>query len=165
LVFGASATMAQEATPSATLQVTGQVAHPGHIHAGDCANLGDVVFPLSDAGVPATGNQDMGATPMAAAGGAAAGSEMAIQPTSASRSSTPRSRTSWRRRTRSTSTRAPITSRTTSPAARSAASATATTSSFGLRELNGSGYTGVGLISSDADGGVNVLVYLSPTGR
>ena len=35
---------------------------------------------------------------------------------------------------------------------------------FGLRELNGSGYTGIGLISGDPDGSTNVLVYLAPTG-
>jgi hypothetical protein len=165
LVFGASATMAQDATPAATLQVTGQVAHPGHIHAGDCANLGDVVFPLSDAGVPATGNQDMGATPMAAAGGAEAGSEMAI-PAYVS----------------ITQLDASIEDILAAPHAINFHESADNIENyiacgeiggvsygdnlqFGLRELNGSGYTGVGLISSDADGGVNVLVYLSPTGR
>ena len=165
LVFGASVTAAQEATPSATLEVTGQVAHPGHIHAGDCASLGDVVFPLSDAGVPATGDQDMGATPMAAAGGAASGSEMAI-PAYVS----------------ITQLDASIEDILAAPHAINFHESAENIESyiacgeiggvsygdnlqFGLRELNGSGYTGVGLISSNADGGVNVLVYLSPTGR
>jgi plastocyanin len=38
-------------------------AHPAHIHAGTCADLGDVVFPLADV----TGG-DHGGTPMAVAG-------------------------------------------------------------------------------------------------
>lgn len=35
--------LAQDATPS-----PGDAAHPAHIHSGTCAELGDVVFPLSD---------------------------------------------------------------------------------------------------------------------
>ena len=45
------------------------VAHPAHIHSGTCAELGDVVFPLSDVGssmmmngTPMAGAEMMGAT-------------------------------------------------------------------------------------------------------
>jgi len=48
---------AQDATPSMT---QGAEAHPAHIHAGSCPEVGDVVFPLQD--VTST---DMTATPMA----------------------------------------------------------------------------------------------------
>lgn len=51
-VLGAA--VAQEATPAAAR------AHPGHIHAGSCATLGDVVFPLDD-----TVGADASATPTA----------------------------------------------------------------------------------------------------
>ena len=38
---------AQDATPEAMAGM--EAAHPGHIHAGTCEELGDVVFPLADA--------------------------------------------------------------------------------------------------------------------
>jgi len=165
LVFGASATAAQDATPAATLDVTGQVAHPAHIHSGDCQNLGDIVFPLSDVGIPASGEQDMGATPMAEAGGAASGSEMAV-PAYVS----------------ITQLDASIEDILAAPHAINVHESAENIENyiacgeiggvtygdnlqFGLRELNDSGYTGIGLISSGADGGVNVVVYLSPTGQ
>jgi plastocyanin len=50
--------LAQDATPA----VGGEVAHPVHIHAGTCEELGDVVFPLNDL-TPL----DAGATPAASA--------------------------------------------------------------------------------------------------
>ena len=163
LVCGASMTAAQEGTPSATLEVVGQVAHPGHIHSGDCGNLGDVVFPLSDAGIPASGEEDTGASPMAEAAGG--GSEMAI-PAYVS----------------ITQLDASIEDILAAPHAINFHESAENIENyiacgeiggitygdnlqFGLRELNGSGYTGVGLISSGGDGGVNVLVYLSPTNR
>jgi hypothetical protein len=40
--------LAQEATPAAA----GVVARPVHIHSGDCATLGEVVFPLNDLTLP-----------------------------------------------------------------------------------------------------------------
>jgi hypothetical protein len=43
LLFGGGAVLAQEATP------TPAPAHPAHIHAGTCDELGDVVFPLENA--------------------------------------------------------------------------------------------------------------------
>lgn len=45
--FGMVAPLALAQTPMA-----GMVAHPGHIHSGTCAELGDVVVPLTDAAMP-----------------------------------------------------------------------------------------------------------------
>jgi hypothetical protein len=41
--------MAQEATP---VSQAGALARPAHIHSGDCVELGDVVFPLTDLTAP-----------------------------------------------------------------------------------------------------------------
>ena len=53
--------------PKASAQDMGMAAHPAHIHAGTCAELGDVVFPLSDVtsswivdGTPMAGEDMMG---------------------------------------------------------------------------------------------------------
>ena len=65
---------AQDATPAGTPGM-GEMAHPGHIHAGTCDQLGDVVFPLEDAvyggamGTPMAGMDSMMATPGAGMGG------------------------------------------------------------------------------------------------
>ena len=57
-LVGAASVRAQDATP-AGMAGMGEP-HPGHIHSGTCAELGDVVFPLEDAVAP-----DMMGTPMA----------------------------------------------------------------------------------------------------
>lgn len=167
LLLGGSLAVAQEdmsgeATPAATTKVTGQVAHPAHIHAGDCANLGPVVFPLSDVGVPASGEE--GATPIAEAAGGATGAPNAIPAYLGI-----------------TQLDAQIDDILTAPHAINVHESAGNIETyiacgeiggvrygdniqFGLRELNGSGYTGIGLISANPDGGVNVLVYLAPTG-
>ncbi len=62
--------MAQEATPSMM-----QEAHPAHIHAGSCPEVGDVVFPLED--VTSTG---MMGTPMAGMGTPMAGTDAQASP-------------------------------------------------------------------------------------
>jgi hypothetical protein len=46
--------LAQDATPAGGSDGMA-VAHPAHIHAGTCADLGDVVIPLPDVAVPAGG--------------------------------------------------------------------------------------------------------------
>ncbi|MCC6315831.1 MAG: hypothetical protein IT337_17675, partial [Thermomicrobiales bacterium] len=69
----ASAAIAQDTTPVAELQeAAGEPAHPAHIHSGTCDNLGDVVWPLADVGVPAS----VEGTPVPAAG--EVGSQAAI---------------------------------------------------------------------------------------
>jgi hypothetical protein len=45
----APVSLAQEATPAGMAQ-TGDGPHPAHIHSGTCAELGDVVVPLTDVG-------------------------------------------------------------------------------------------------------------------
>lgn len=47
-VFGAQAVSGQDATPSVLDTEGGAQAHPAHIHAGTCEDLGEVVFPLAD---------------------------------------------------------------------------------------------------------------------
>ncbi len=51
-VVGAATVRAQDATPGAMVGM-GEP-HPGHIHSGTCAELGDVVYPLADAVAVAT---------------------------------------------------------------------------------------------------------------
>jgi len=46
---------------SASAQDMAMASHPAHIHAGDCAALGEVVFPLSNVGM----DMSMDSTPMA----------------------------------------------------------------------------------------------------
>src|SRR3954453_1553832 len=55
LGVGPQGTTAQDATES----------HPAHIHSGSCAQLGDVVYPLTDVGASGmmSGMQAMGANP------------------------------------------------------------------------------------------------------
>lgn len=58
LLATAGASLAQEATPA-----DAAVAHPAHIHEGTCAELGSVVFPLTDVAAPAsTDGDDMAAS-------------------------------------------------------------------------------------------------------
>lgn len=162
LTFTGAAALAQDASPVATLVTTGQVAHPAHIHTGTCDELGDVVYPLSNVGVPADD-----ATPMAGDSGQGmgmVGSDMAI-PAFVS----------------ITQLDASLDDILSGPYAINVHESEENignyiacgevggvqqgdTLYFGLRELNGSGYTGVGLISGDADGSTNVVVYLAPTG-
>ena len=79
LFLGGTAGLAQDApasptgsSPVAMMQTTGQIAHPAHIQSGTCDQLGDVVFPLPNVGVPASSDGPP------TAGGEAAGAQDAI---------------------------------------------------------------------------------------
>lgn len=158
----AGTALAQDASPVATMEAAGGPSHPAHIHSGTCDELGDVLFPLSNVGVPQSD-----ATPMAEESGAGmgmVGSEMAL-PAFVS----------------ITQLDASLDDILAAPHAINVHESEENignyiacgeiggiqqgdTLYFGLRELNGSGYTGIGLISGDPDGSTNVLVYLAPTG-
>lgn len=162
LTLTGTAALAQDASPVATMEAAGGESHPAHIHSGTCDELGDVVFPLSNVGVPQSD-----ATPMAEesdTGSGMVGSEMAL-PAFVS----------------ITQLDASLEDIMAAPHAINVHESEENignyvacgeiggiqqgdTLYFGLRELNGSGYTGVGLISGDADGSTNVVVYVSPTG-
>ncbi|CAN5851390.1 hypothetical protein BH24CHL4_BH24CHL4_17760 [soil metagenome] len=66
LMFGGSVAAQDTGTPDATDGMMMDMAHPGHIHTGTCDEVGDVVFPLTDAtspdmmGTPEAGMEDMG---------------------------------------------------------------------------------------------------------
>src|SRR3954452_17059743 len=49
ITAGGPAAVAQDATPQAE---QGQPPRPAHIHAHDCANIGDIVAPLNDLTAP-----------------------------------------------------------------------------------------------------------------
>jgi hypothetical protein len=48
---------------SVSAQATTDTPHPAHIHSGSCAQLGDVVYPLTDVGAEMAA-MDMSGTPM-----------------------------------------------------------------------------------------------------
>ena len=51
IMFGAQVTSGQDATATPVIDLpseAGEAAHPAHIHAGTCEDLGEVVFPLAD---------------------------------------------------------------------------------------------------------------------
>ena len=58
-LFGANSALAQGTPAPVPTAVT---SHPAHIHSGTCADLGDVVFPLTDISLAPTAD---GATPAA----------------------------------------------------------------------------------------------------
>jgi len=62
LTMGLRSSSAQDASASPTMMsgMDEAAAHPAHIHAGTCATLGEVVFPLTDVAAP-----DMSGTPVA----------------------------------------------------------------------------------------------------
>lgn len=162
LTLTGTAVLAQDTTPQATMEAAGGESHPAHIHSGTCDELGDVVFPLSNVGVPQSD-----ATPMAEASGMGmgmVGSEMA-RPAFVS----------------ITQLDASLDDILSGPHAVNVHESDENignyiscgdiggiqqgdTLYFGLHELNGSGYTGIGLISGDPDGTTNVVVYVARTG-
>jgi hypothetical protein len=160
---------AQTSTPAASTELTGSISMPAHIHAGTCAQLGDIVYPLSNVGIPATagtpttggGTPIVGGTPMTSGtgqGGHPLPVYMSVTKINAS-----------------------IADILNGPHALNIHKSQqeiqtyvacgdvggvqfGDTLAFGLHELNGSGLTGIALLSGDPNGGTNVVVYLSPTG-
>ncbi len=136
----------------------GDAPHPAHIHSGDCVNLGDVVFPLSDVSESAL----VEGTPIAGtAVGAAGGIPVAISGTNVAAS---------------------LADILASPhainihesaenignyiACGNIGGAMVGTSdlAIGLGELNGSGYSGVATLHDNGDGTTAVSVYLIEAG-
>ncbi len=149
-----------EATPAATMEAAGGQSHPAHIHTGTCDEIGDVVFPLSNVGVPQSD-----ATPMAEeTGGGAVGSELAL-PAFVSITQLDASLEDILSGEHVINVHESEENIGNYIACGEIGGIQqGDTLYFGLRELNGSGYTGVGLISGDPDGSTNVVVYLSQTG-
>jgi len=132
--------------------------HPAHIHSGNCTELGDVVYPLSDVSELSLVN----GTPIA---GAAAGAADSV-PVALS----------------GTTVAAPLADLLASPfainihesadnignyiACGTVGGALIGTSdvAFGLSELNGSGYSGVATLHDNGDGTTAVSVYLTEAG-
>ncbi len=169
LLLSAVVVGAQSSTPMATTELTGSISMPAHIHVGTCAQLGDIVYPLSNVGIPATagtpttggGTPIVGGTPMSNAAsttGAPLPVYMSVTKINAS-----------------------IADILNGPHALNVHKSQqeiqtyvacgdvggvqfGDTLAFGLHELNGSGLTGIALLSGDPSGGTNVVVYLSPTG-
>jgi plastocyanin len=132
--------------------------HPAHIHSGNCTELGDVVYPLSDVSESSLVN----GTPIAGAvGGAADAVPVALSGTTVA---------------------APLADLLGSPfainihesadnignyiACGTVGGALIGTSdvAFGLSELNGSGYSGVATLHDNGDGTTAVSVYLTEAG-
>ncbi len=160
LAMTGAAAVAQDASPVATMEAAGGQSHPAHIHSGTCDNLGDIVFPLSNVGVPQSD-----ATPMAdEIGGGAVGSEMAL-PAFVSITQLDASLEDILSGEHAINVHESEENIGNYIACGEIGGIQqGDTLYFGLRELNGSGYTGVGLISGDPDGSTNVVVYLSQTG-
>lgn len=135
-----------------------EASHPAHIHSGNCTELGDVVYPLSDVSESALVN----GTPIA---GGVAGAADAV-PVALSGTTVP----------------APLADLLASPFAINIHESAenignyiacgtvggiligASDISFGLSELNGSGYSGVATLHDNGDGTTAVSVYLTETG-
>jgi plastocyanin len=132
--------------------------HPAHIHSGNCTELGDVVYPLSDVSESSLVN----GTPIAGAvGGATDAVPVALSGTTVA---------------------APLADLLASPfainvhesaenignyiACGTIGGALIGTSdvAFGLSELNGSGYSGVATLHDNGDGTTAVSVYLTEAG-
>lgn len=58
---GRAQTPAGQATPAGGADTAAEL-HPAHIHTGTCAELGDVVLPLTDVADPSVGGERVGAT-------------------------------------------------------------------------------------------------------
>jgi hypothetical protein len=163
LLLSAIVVGAQSSTPAATTELTGAVSMPAHIHTGTCAQLGDVVYPLSNVGIPAAAGTPTtgGGTPMTSCPGQGG------QPLPVYLSAT--------------KLNASIADILNGPHALNIHKSQqdiqsyvacgdvggvqfGDTLAFGLHELNGSGLTGIALLSGNPNGGTNVVVYLSPTG-
>ncbi len=136
--------------PGATAQ-EGDEPHPAHIHSGTCEELGDIVAPLNDVTLEE--------------GGGVEGAESAI-PANVSE----------------TEIELGLADILAAPHAINVHESEQNiqnyvacgniggvrygdTIQFGLRELNGSGMTGVAAISGDQDGSSNVVLYVAPTGQ
>ncbi len=166
LAFGGAVVVAQDApaspgagSPVATMAATGPVSHPAHIHTGTCDQLGDVVFPLSNVGVPASAD----GTPTAA--GATAGAQDAI-PAYVSVSQLNVSLDDILAAPHAINVHESEQNIQNYVACGNIGGVRyGDTIQFGLRELNGSGMTGVAAISGDQDGSSNVVLYVAPTGQ
>ena len=169
LLLSAIVVGAQSSTPAASTQLTGTIAMPAHIHAGTCAHLGDIVYPLANVGIPATagtpttggGTSIVGGTPMTS------GNQQGGQPLPVYMSVT-----------KINASIAQVLQGSHALNVHKSQQEIQTyvacgdvggvqfgdTLAFGLHALNGSGLTGIALLSGDPNGGTNVVVYLSPTG-
>ncbi len=160
LVAGAVAVQAQEASPTAA---PGQVTagHPAHIHSGTCDNLGEVVYPLTNIAEISGTMAGMEASPMA---GEQAGAANAIPVLMSV-----------------TQLEVSLDDLLAAPYAINVhesqenignyiacgnvgGTRVGDTLTFGLGELNNSGYAGVAILSGGMDGRTQVTVYLVQSG-
>ncbi len=160
---GAMAT-AQEATPSATEVTEGPVSLPTHIHSGTCDQLGDIVFPLGNVGLPASSH----GTPVA-------GGTVATPAADQSMTGSPDALPVYVSVTQLESSLDEILKGDHAINVHASeqqidryvacgnvgGTRYGDTVQFGLSTLNNSGYSGVALLSANGNGSTNVVVYLT----
>lgn len=141
---------------TASAQDTAMMSHPGHIHAGDCQNLGEVVAPLSDAG----SDFRMDGTPMS--GMTMMGQASAI-PVMASVTTVPLALADIVAGNHSINFHesAENIQNYIACGAIGGAMLGANDLPVGLGELNGSGYSGVAWLHDNGDGTTTVYVFLT----
>ncbi|GIW03961.1 MAG: hypothetical protein KatS3mg059_0581 [Thermomicrobiales bacterium] len=160
LVAGGAAVQAQEASPTAAM---GQVAtgHPAHIHSGTCDNLGEVVYPLNNIGEIGGMMAGMEASPMAGEHAGAANAipvEMSVTQLDVSLDDLLAAPYAINVHESQENIGNYI------ACGNVGGTRVGDTLTFGLGELNNSGYAGVAILSGGMDGQTQVTVYLIQTG-
>lgn len=159
VLVGGGSLLAQEATPTDAV-----TAHPAHIHQGTCAELGDVVLPLNNVGVigatdPAidgTPGADASPTDTESASGVATSFTLVDAPLDGIVEGGHAINVHESEANIDNSIACGEIGGTIAP---SPASDEARQLVIALRELNGSGYSGVAILQ-EADGGTGVTLYL-----
>ncbi len=168
---------AQESNPAGEEPgaAAGNIPHPAHIHSGTCAELGDVVFPLTDVAVA-----DPNASPEASPSLALASTAVA-SPVVASPVASPQVGTEGAVAESSTEVAASLDDILAEEHAINVhesaenignyiacgdltGTATDGQLTIGLQELNNSGYTGEAHLQDNGDGTTTVTVYVTFTG-
>ncbi len=158
LLLSAIVVGAQSSTPAASTQLTGTISMPAHIHTGTCAQLGDIVYPLSNVGIPATAGTPTtgGGTPIV--GGQPLPVYMSVTKINASIADILHGPHALNVHKSQQAIQTYV------ACGDIGGVQFGDTLAFGLHALNGSGLTGIALLSGNPNGGTNVVVYLSPTG-